>query len=160
MRKLSSPYWIVILTFVVGITATFSWLRYFPVIESFEKINFTKIPTVELCDLRDNPRKYDGKIIRLKSKLNWFMHGYFLTDDKCLGVDDESRIATSFYEPKMNELNKQLLSFHDPSRIGWEPVEMVAVGRFTYKNFIGHNDGMDERTHLQFEIHTIEFATR
>lgn len=160
MKKLASPYWIVILTFVVGISATFVWLRYFPAIESFENVNFTKIPTVELCELRNNPRSYDVKIIRLKSKLNWFTHGYFLTDDKCLGIDDESRIAVNFFEPKREDLWAKLNSFHNPNRIGWQPVEMVAVGRFTYKNFIGSNDGIDERTHLQFEIHTIEFAAR
>lgn len=87
------------------------------------------------------------------------MHGDYFADQNCATADEGSRIAIGLYEPKMDELGKQILGFHDPQRIGFEPVDMVAVGRFTYKNFIGSHDGLDERTHLQFEIHTIEFAS-
>lgn len=160
MKKFVLRFWIVILTFAVGITSTIIWLKYNPFIESYENINFSEIPSVAYCDLKNNPRKYDGKIIRIKYvKLYFFTHGYFLADENCLGEEDLGRTAINVYEPNQDLLWNTMKQFHQKDKM-WEPVEIVVVGRFTYKNRLGGSDGIEDRTHLQFEIYEFENIKR
>jgi len=157
MKKFDLKFEIFSAAFVFGIIVTFLWFRYFPPLESLERTNLAQIPTVKYCELESNPRSYDGKIIRVKTNLYFFTHGYFLADNNCLGKGDERRTAVGFYEPKRELLWKKTEQFQQ--EIKWfEPVEIVAVGRFTYKNLLGGSDGIEDRTHLQFEIYDIEYA--
>lgn len=159
MRNFTLRFWIVLLTFAFGVITTFLWIRFDPFPEKYEDVKFGEIPTVEYCELKNNPRSYDGNIIRLKTKLNWFMHGYYLADGNCSGEGDEASMAIDFYEPKKEEPWKIFKEFHEKDKL-WEPVDIVVVGRFSYKNFLGGTDHIQDRTHLQFEVHTIEFASR
>lgn len=158
MKKFVPRFWIVLLTFAIGITSTIVWLRYNPFIESYENVNFSEIPSVAYCDLKNDPRKYDGKIIRLKNvKLYWFMHGYFLAHEDCLSEGDRAKAAISRYEPKRESLWNTMEQFHQKDKM-WEPVEIIVVGRFTYKNRFGGSDGIEDRTPLQFEIYDFEYV--
>ena len=159
MKNFIFRFWIVILTFTFGVTATIIWLRYIPFVELYDKVNLAEIPFVEYCDLRNNPRKYNGKIIRINARLNWFMHGYFLADENCSGEGDSARTAIDVYEPKRDLLWETLKQFKESGKM-WKPVKIIAVGRFSYKNWIGGSDHIQDRTPLQFEIYEIESASR
>ena len=150
---------VVLLTFAFGITATVVWVYYNPPIESYEQVIFDDLPVVEYCDLKNNPRKYNGKIVRVNTRLNWFMHGFFLADANCSGEGDDARTSISFYDPKRAELYKYLEQFREAGK-GWEPVKIVAVGRFRYETPRGFSDGIEDRTSLHFEIYKIESAFR
>ena len=142
----------------LALLVTIIWLRFFPAYEQFEDINFAHVPTVDYCVLKNSPRGYDGKIIRLKTRLHPNdSHGWYLTDANCQGEGDQSSTAITFYEPKSEELVSYFRKFQK-SRPFVAILETTVVGRFSYKNFIGRDDGMNERTHLQFEIHTVEFV--
>ena len=159
MKRNTLKFWIVLFTFATGIISTLLWFRYNPVIESFDSVDFSTIPNIVYCDLVNNPRKYDGKIIRLKyEKIYWFMHGYYLADEKCSGEGDSARTAITFYEPNRDLLGKTL-NQNLPKNNYMKTVEVVMAGRFTYKNILGDSDGIEDRTHLQFEIYKIEFIT-
>lgn len=158
MKKNTLKFWIVLFTFVIGIISTFLWFRLNPVIESFEDVDLSTIPNVAYCDLVNDPRKYDGKIIRLKyEKIHWFMHGYYLANENCAGEGDSERTAISFYEPNRDLLWKTL--DQNLQRTNHKAIEVVMAGRFTYKNILGGSDAIEDRTHLQFEIYKIEFLT-
>ena len=161
MSKLTMRFWVVLLTFTLGLAATFFWLRYNPFPETYENVDWAKIPTVEYCELKNNPRRYDGDIVRLKARLNWFMHGFYLTGGDCSdpGEGHQAWMAVGFYKPKREELWPQFDRMQVTGRYG-EPADIVVVGRFTYRNFLGGSDHIQDRTHLQFEVHTLEFAAR
>lgn len=159
MKRFFYRFGIVILAFAFGVTATIFWFKYNPVIESYDEVNFTRIPSVEYCDLRNDPRKYDGKIVRINAKLNQFMHGYFLADGNCSSDGDEARAAISFYEPNAEEIQNLINQFREPKKL-WEPVNIIAAGRFKYERPRFHSDGIEDRTSLHFEIYKIESAKR
>jgi hypothetical protein len=159
MKRFFYRFGIVVLAFAFSVTVTIFWFKYNPPIESYEEVNFTRIPTVEYCDLRNDPRRYDGKIVRLNTKLNWFMHGYFLSDNNCSGVGDEARTSISFYQPNAEEIGNLINQFREPQK-RWETVDMIAVGRFKYESPRNYSDGIEDRTSLHFEIYKIESAKR
>jgi hypothetical protein len=159
MRRFFSPFWIVVLTCSIGIAATFLWVRFNPEVEKYETTDFTRIPSVEYCDLRANPQKYDGKIIRVKTKLYWFMHGYYLANGNCSEGDDKANTAISFYPANSSGIGVTLDKFRKPYE-PFGPVNLAAVGRFTYKDKLGGTDSISDRTHLHFEIYEIESAEK
>lgn len=155
MNKLSSRLAVLILTVAFGTVATFLLLRYFPSVESYEKINFEQIPSIEYCDLRNEPRRFDGKIVRINANLNFFTHGFYFYDQRCSDNTDVSRTAVSIYQDNYKELENLRIK-HKESGKSWQPLNITVIGRFTYKNFTGSSDHIEDRTHLQFEIYKIE----
>ena len=101
-----------------------------------------------------NPYKYDGEIVRVNANLNWFMHGFYLTDANCSGEDDSTKTAINFNERKRKYVEKFKYTGETP-----KPIEIVAVGVF-YKMRIGGSDGIEDRTRLRFEIYNIEYSSR
>lgn len=132
------------------------WLRYNPVIESFDNVNFTQIPVVSYCDLISNPRKYDGKVIVLKGAiLRKNDHGYIFSGEYCSDEGINAITSVNFYKPKREEIfNKYNLESLSDS---FQPkaIELIANGRFTYKDHLGNSDAMRDIKYLQFEIYHI-----
>lgn len=156
MKKFIVRFWLILITFTVGITSTIFWIRYNPRIESYDEVEFSEIPAVNYCDLVNDPQKYDGKIIHIKSvKLYWFMHGYFLANENCSGERDSARTAIDFYEQRQDIIWKKLEEIKGSKN--YELAEIIAVGRFRYKTQIGNSDHIRDRTNLQFEIYDIGF---
>lgn len=158
--------WIAVLclTSLFGITFTFLWFKYNPPMLSYEESLAKGIPSVEYCDLRNNPYKFNGKVVRLTTDLQWFMHGYFIYDASCNdrfegdGLD-ESRTAILPYKENWAEIYEYLRKFHEAGK-SWEPLQITAVGRFQYKHAKGFSDGIEDRTSFRFEIYKIESASR
>lgn len=159
MKQILSPFQIAILTCALGITATFLWIKFNPKVESYETTDFARIPTVDYCDLRENPQNYDGKIIRLKTTLYWFMHGYYLADGNCSEGGELSQTAITYYAANSSAITVILDKFRKPYE-PYGPVNITAVGRFTFKEQLGSTDLVQDRTHLQFEIYEIESAEK
>lgn len=124
-------------------------------IESVEAVT-----TVPYCELLKNPRVYDGRIIRLSAELpNGAAHGFFLLDTACAEMRDENYTAILFAPADREVLWNRLADFFRKGR-PFEPVQVVVVGRFKYREGPGSSDLMADRTHLQLELHTIESASR
>lgn len=161
MKKLFSKLGITILAFALGIMATALWFYFNPKLESFDEVNFSTIPTLKQCDLKNNPRQYDGKIVRLQDEIKWYQHGYFFEDANCLDKGETGRTAVWLYEPKRKQLYKELESPIPNER--WQSVKITAVGRFSYKwlaHPIGSAGNIEDRTSLHFEIFQIEAVER
>jgi hypothetical protein len=159
MKRFISRLSVVLLTFAFGVAATVTSVYYNPPVESYEEAVFDDLPVVAYCDLKNNPRKYNGKILRVNARLNWFMHGYFLADANCSGEGDDARAAITFYKPKNEEFYKYLEQFREGGKL-WEPLKIIAAGRFKYEKPQGLSDGIEDRTSLHFEIYKIESAAR
>jgi hypothetical protein len=159
MKRFIFRLLVVLLAFGFGIMATVVWVYYNPPVESYEEVIFADLPVVEYCDLKNNPRKYNGKIVRVKARLNWYMHGYFLADANCSAGSGDARAAITFYEPKREEIYKDVENFRERNKL-WEPVKITAVGRFKYEKPRGLSDGIEDITSLHFEIYQIESAAR
>lgn len=155
MRKFIVRFWALILTFILSTISTIFLLQYYPP-DSFEDVDLSKIPSVEYCDVKNNPRKYDGKIIRIeKANLYFFTHGYFLADKNCSGEGDSARTAIDFYEAKREILNEELKKTRSRAKSS-EPSEINVVGKFTYKILLGGSGHIRDRTPFQFEIFDVE----
>jgi hypothetical protein len=158
--------WIIVLifTFFVGVTLTVFWVRNNPPIVSYEEAISKGVPDVEYCQLRNNPYEYNGKVVRVSANLHWFMHGYYLHEINCSDTKggnrtDEARTAITVYDKNRTEVFEYLQNYHEPGKL-WQPLKIIAVGRFRYKIPDGYSDGIDDRTSFHFEIYKIESAKR
>ncbi len=125
------------------------------------------IPTVTYCQLRGNWQHFDGKTVRVETRLYWFQHGYYFFDEACSNAQaedpsliDDNRTAVSFEEIQRETLWNQLQNF--PHNRFSSPIAMIAAtGRFT-RRFPGLNrsDAIGSRTSFHFEINRIEKAVQ
>lgn len=156
------PLWLVILilTFGVGLASVILWLHYKSLTMTYEEAISAGVPSVEYCDLINNPFKYDGQVVRVNANLYWFMHGYYLADANCRGEGDSASTAVLFYEKNREDLFNYLKTFDEPGKRR-EPIKIVAVGRFKYDLLsTGSSDSIEDRTSLHFELYRIESATK
>ncbi len=105
-----------------------------------------KIPAVELCELTNNPKQYDGKIVRVR--VAYFFDTtatddpfYFFYDSACGGR--ERRIAPEFETMEKNARARafKLIEKHTRKNSAGTAgrVDLIVVGRFSSsKNGYGH----------------------
>jgi hypothetical protein len=142
-------------TLFLGIVSICIWYSFYPTKYSFNEVISAKIPKTNYCEVINSPLKYNNKIVRLNTNLNWFMHGFYLADDNCRGEGDTTKTAITFNESfraNRPEYLKELTSAN--------PVEIIAVGIFRYNVFTGSSDSIEERTRLHFEIYSIEYVAK
>lgn len=161
-----APFWIIaaiLAFFLAGILAVVWSISNLSQLSYDEAIS-KGVPSVEYCDLRDKPDEYNGKVVRVSVNLYWFLHGFYLQDDKCsdIGVGkgiDEERTAISAYEPNREKIFANLIKMrrlNDPMK----PSRITVVGRFQHKSPEGFSDSIEDRTSFHFEIYKIESAER
>lgn len=153
-----------LLILACGVSACFVWKKPSPNIEPFDSEKMATLQVLPHCELRRNPSKYNGKLVKIDAKLHWFMHGYYLQDKECSEtVDtnylDSSRTAVVFEKSQASDLFKQLRELHSPGKLFTE-VHLVAIGRFTYGPPKGYSDGIDDRTPFRFELYSLDEAKR
>ena len=84
----------------------------------------------------------------------------FFYDERC-GVksyeelSDDHRTAVSFFEDKATELLGMLERIRNPNK-WYEPVEIIAIGRFTRGYPAGKTDHISDRTSFHFELFSVE----
>lgn len=162
-QRLSKIVAICLLTVICGGSAFFIWKYFFRYLEPFDNGKISTLQVVPYCEVKQNPTKYDGKLVKIDARLFWFMHGYFLQDQACSeAIDakylDSSRTAILFAEIRGDELHQQLRAFHSPGKL-FTPVRIIAVGRFTFRSPGGYSDSINDRTPFHFELFSIEHAT-
>lgn len=144
--------WVILLTFAVGILATAIWVKFHFRTYSYEEVISAHVPKTNYCDIVNNPFKYDGEIVRVNTKLYWFMHGFYLADENCRGEGDSTNTAITFNESfRANEPD------YFNKFIRFKSVEIIAVGVFKYKFLTGGSDSIEDRTKLHFEIYSVEY---
>lgn len=130
--------------------------------ESFEEAGIATLPLSDYCELRHEPDRYGGKIVRISAQIGNFGHGYYFDDDRCNkkvyeNLLDDDRTAVKFFEPRAAELSDAL------ERAGFvccyaKPTSVMAVGRFTREYPSSGSDHMLDRTSFHFELFLLEPA--
>ena len=131
-------------------------------IESFEEVNLAALPQLDYCELRNDPERYNGKIVRISAQIANFGHGYYFDDERCSekieNLLDDNRTAVELFQPLASDLHPALERMTGTGR-SWEPKRVFAVGRFTRQYPTSHTDVMVDRTSFHFELYSIEPAT-
>ncbi len=161
MKRRTLMYSIAVFALGMWIVVFILWYRAASEPESFENIDFSKIPDVSYCDLRNDPKKYSGRMVRMKyGHLHWFQHGYYLEDPDCAGDEDPHLIdngwtAIGFFK------DEEVFETFWPGLFSrsLDSVEIVAVGEFIYKRPDGIFDVIHDRTAYHFEIYSVEFVS-
>ena len=45
--------------------------------ERFDQVDLVNLPELDYCVLRTTPDHYDGKVVKIRGELGWFLHGSF-----------------------------------------------------------------------------------
>ncbi|MDQ6788490.1 MAG: hypothetical protein M3033_16930 [Acidobacteriota bacterium] len=159
MKQLVYWFFVVFITFALGVAATLIWVKNNSSILPPERSSgSSELPILAYCELVNNPEKYNGKIIRINADLLWNMHGYFLADNNCSARDESALTGIRFDEKSRDELFQKINEIKGSDKLDFRTsINMIAVGKF---NKVGRceicSDLMIDRTLLHFEIIEIE----
>lgn len=154
-------------TFILGVAIAFVWLdRSEPANAKFEatspqKIDISTEETIlPYCELANNPEKYDGKIVRVKAKL-WFMiHGYSFLNKNCEGERKQTAVIFPDNELGVEIRNKIVKDVGLTEYNPWNFPDIIAVGKFTRVEPSRKSDSLSANTYLHFEILDVEKASK
>ncbi|MGQ0540521.1 MAG: hypothetical protein ACT4O9_01565 [Blastocatellia bacterium] len=151
---------ILVASVLFGGTIYFALLR--TPLEDFHKVDITALSETQYCEVKNNPDRYNGKIVRIRAPLGYFIHGAFFEDPQCRDkyyeqLVDDGRTALSFFEPKREELFETYQEIIKKKK-AFNTIPIIAVGRFEWKYPKGISDGIEDRTSFHFEAYSIELA--
>lgn len=154
-----------IFTFALGVAIVFIWLdRHKSTNQQSEAISSPiqktdvprELPVLEYCDLANNPEKYNGEIVRVRTKLNQFIHGAFFADENCSGKGKTTAVV---FSPKLaDEIINKLKSKTKSEKFGFWDADVIALGKFSRVNPTQESDSLVDNVDLRFEIFEIEKA--
>ena len=129
--------------------------------ESFDKVNISTLPRLDYCSLRNDPDRYDGRIVRISAQIGNFGHGYYFDDKRCSekvyeDLLDDNRTAVRLFESRATELQDTLERITNGVGRNHKPTSVLVAGRFTRRYPASHTDLMSDRTSFHFEIFSIE----
>jgi hypothetical protein len=136
MKRFST--WLFILTFVVGVTSVFLYLKFSnPVNEKSVSLsniplsnienNSSNLPIFDFCKLVKNPEKYDGKIVRLSSKLIFGLENSWFSDPEC-GTPNDAAITIAENKEIWNAI-EQARKQKDKKFLKNE-IDLIVIGKF------------------------------
>ena len=109
------------------------------------------IPSINYCDLADEPEKYDGQTIRVTATLYFMMHGYKFMDRACLADEKETAVLlNSEHEAKL--AREMGMEEYNP----WNFPRIVATGKFNRVTPNRKSDSVADNSNLIFEMKTVE----
>ncbi len=168
MRRAIFWLFVTIVTFALGIATAFLWIKYCDstirkskaVALSIEKTDAPpEMPILAYCELANNPEKYDGKIVRVSTKLWFFIHGSFFSDKNCAGEGKQT--AVIFNTERQEEIVDKLTKETKSEEYGfWGMPKIIAIGKFSRVNPTKESDAMVDNVDLRFEILEVEKASK
>jgi hypothetical protein len=158
---------ITLLTFVLGVAATLLWLKFrHPSVRKSEaqpcshslsnESASPNLPILAYCELANNPEKYNGQVVRVSARLGGSIYGILFYDQNCPGPDMGAAVT---FEPQNEEEIERSLKQASGSNSLFEPVNLIAVGRFKEVVPFNGSDTIYDTAPLQFEIIRIEKAS-
>ncbi|HEY0051083.1 MAG TPA: hypothetical protein VGB68_17450 [Pyrinomonadaceae bacterium] len=103
------------------------------------------------CEIRKNPERFNGKLLRIKARYNFMMHGALLESSAECGLSrsiDEA-ISIGFRSEKDYEIIRNLQAL---------PVDIIAVGEFSASAPSRESDSIRDRTPYRFTGFCLEEA--
>jgi hypothetical protein len=120
----------------------------------------SNLPILDYCELASNPERYNGKIVRVRARLSGFIHGMVISDENCIGVDNQA--AATYYPPMAEEIRQTLNRARgSDSSMNWlEPVNIIAIVRFEKVTPSNESDTIYDTASLQVQIMRVERASK
>ena len=151
-------FWVLItvFTFTIGVGTEFILFAK-KSNETVATILPTKQPEMtelSVCDLVNDSAKYDGRTVRVKAKLNFFIHGFSFFDPSC--ADEKKRIGVKFNDEQSSQIEGKLDKEGKPNEYGYGMPVIVATGRFEQVTPSRTSDSIIDNVHFRFEIYEIE----
>jgi len=168
MKRITSWLIVTSLTFVLGVVATLLWLEFrHPSAQKSvaspcaslpnDENSSADLPILSYCELANNPEKYTGKVVRVSARLSGFIHGRLFYDPNCHSVDTQA--AVTFNSQAREEIERSLSEARGSDN-WFEPVDLIAFGRFKKVVPSKKSDTIYDTASLQFEIMRIEKASK
>ncbi len=167
MKRLTNKIIIAVCTFVIGISAALIWFSaslpnasLIPPLDRESTVQFASLPettiySVNLCELVQNPERYNGKIINTQGIYEQTVDMSALTDSACNARLIPSTPSEKSFWKTMNQLNKVLQS----SRANKAQVDVV--GRFTCQgSSIDNSYPFHQRCNQLLEIFELKGTSR
>lgn len=155
------------LTFAIGVAASFFWLDTHRVAvkretsaasaEPSKADSNRALPILAYCELANNRDKYNGQTVRVSTRLSGFIHGILFFDPNCSGVDTHAAV---FYNLDHRAEIELALKRARGSDNWFEPVDIIATGKFKKVTPTNESDTIYDTASLQFEIILIEKASK
>lgn len=123
--------------------------------------------TLTYCEIANNPEKYNGKLVRFNGNLYWFMHGFYIHDEKCSDEFPKKptqpnwnyydrRAGVSFDESSREALWDRLMNKNPLKRSHESHWRIVATGKFSFRvpcaNDSFCSDHILDRVYFEFQI--------
>ncbi len=161
MKRFISWILVMLLAFTLGVVTALLWFNRSSDNSSFdnEKI-FESLPILDYCELRNNPDKYDGKIVRLRAGINTGNHGEFLYDTRC-PADEKIKTyydatAAVMYIDRLEQKKVTDIRSARRSKPWTDPVSVIAVGKFMKNEPTKNDSGMDRNSVFHFVIISLD----
>lgn len=110
---------------------------------------------VSECQVRKDPNRFNGKVIRLSGTYELDTHGPFISSDSCeLPYNIDVMISIDMSpedEDYIRKLNRD-------QKLGSEPIDITVVGLFTVAEPSHMSDRMSDRTPFHLSISCLETA--
>lgn len=138
MKRITIWLFITFLTFVLGVTAAFLYLKF----NSSNKQNAenttnppsfsvpqetAEIQTLSFCQLSSNPEEYDGKVVRLNATLEFGTEGAWFSNSNCATAK-----ATTLVFSKNEKVWKPIEAARKrkPNESWASQINLTVIGRF------------------------------
>lgn len=162
MKRFISWTLVILFTFALGVSTTFLWINNSFDITGQSKANlFEDLPILNYCELRNNPDKYDGMIIRLRADISSGNHGEYLYDTRCPGdeniKDYNDATAAVLYIDWKEQRRVTNVRSERTLRPWTDPVNVIAVGKFR-KNEPTKDSELANNSVFHFVVISLEFA--
>lgn len=159
MKRYASWFVVILATFWVGVFVTILWFNYKLETPEAQVEVKENLPILAICELVNNPEKYNGQKVRLSANLYWYQHGYFLVNENCPSIGEAGRVAITYDQENREKVFQQIENVQSKKFMSFgESVNMIAVGKFKKIDSKGSSFGgnIDGRTPLHFELIEIE----
>lgn len=164
MNRIISWIFVIFVTFTFGVITTLIWLKSHQNISPNKNENlFVNLPALDYCEVRNNPDKYDGKIIRLKASVHSGVEGEYIYDERCPG-DESNRTyydatAALIYLDKQDQKKVTDVRIKRNLKPWTDPVQIIAVGKFRKNEPTGNDSGYDKNAVYHFIIISLDSTT-
>lgn len=126
--------------------------------------NFEKLPVLQYCDLRNDPDKYDGKIVCIKTGINGGQHGEYLSSWQCPADEPNPAYydaAAVIYENKedwnkIKQIRERRIENKNSRSQYTDPVYVTMIGLFKKNTSTGKDSSYERSAAFHFIVKSIE----
>ena len=99
-------------------------------IEDFS-ISFSELPTLDYCELANSPEKYDGKTIRINSKLYGYIPNPAFLDENCKDLETVVLFNETAFDVILDKIQRDIVRSHKAEDLWFAMPKIIAVGKFS-----------------------------